>query len=736
MMLKAAFREHLDLDNVTTEGLFDARDHQNVPKTIKLLQAIYELSLCSTFTSLAINRPVVLLGELLGCLILPYIKPSYTLSEQLTSLSAAVHITLILYRMDATSFITGQLGYDIPTTCKNVFWCVAKQKILKPHGKFHIGQTGSDRLEGDFGHYRTVKGSPNFDLQQLGQHAGATYTLSTVLARETSWNRGSRRLDLDGAEGIDHTNPASWLGDVHVINVSLLTCWNAGKRRATRILTTADVPVNFDLQGPSPDKPIDILHPNGSFVGLREDTLPIMPPTASDSQPALPVNTPVTSDDTETVDIELEDLLPNDEHEDEDAVFKKPSMWLDVKGKSIHKSSAVRFLLSSETGIKSTDRLRRVRGYSRDPAKATLEDDSLLGDNFIVGQLVGTFLRIENLAALAIVRVTVITNPSGISLPSINEDGLNNPNVKLSGQVLQLKPISPEAWEWSNEWELFKKTHTDDVGSKHSAVLSFPATLAQCLSPKLVPNASTVTWQFDNEGLAFICTALWERVKSDPSHIPTKPQTPTFPYRDSDGGISLISDAGSKVLSETLKEGEVGCFMCAKVLQRNKIRDHVAEHILATIHGRAQKELKMPVGSENPCGSCGRSGTCTINIVKKNGTETPQSNCPNFYKFSMKTAAKSTKSGPSTNRPVICYLCQERDGNTKSLPEYIFWSYNLLQHFNDAHPDKVVRDRFLEEIRISTEECMKLGITSAQKRKRGGKDVETPVARSKQKKLA
>lgn len=61
--------------------------------------------------------------------------------------------------------------------------------------------------------------------------------------------------------------------------------------------------------------------------------------------------------------LNLKNLLPQDKNEDQDSVFQKPSMWLDMNGKSIHMSSAVQFLLSSEIGIKSTDCLHRVRGY-------------------------------------------------------------------------------------------------------------------------------------------------------------------------------------------------------------------------------------------------------------------------------------------------------------------------------------------------------------------------------------
>lgn len=131
--------------------------------------------------------------------------------------------------------------------------------------------------------------------------------------------------------------------------------------------------------------------------------------------------------------------------------------------------------------------------YSQDPATATLEDDSLIGDNFLVGQVVASFLQVNNLAALALVQVTVITNPSSTSLPSINNDGMNNPAVKLSGQILQLK-VHSEAWRWTGNWEIFQKASTaqSDIGSKNSAIILFPANLVVPISPQLVPDDTGV----------------------------------------------------------------------------------------------------------------------------------------------------------------------------------------------------------------------------------------------------
>ena len=450
--------------------------------------------------------------------------------------------------MDHTSFITGQLGYDIPTTVKNIFCCTAKQKVLNPNGKLYIGQTGSDRLEGDFGGYRSID-SPNFDILQLGDCAGTVRTLSTILARHPSWDRGHRRLKLEGTEGVDHTNPASWRGDVSVKDVSLLTCWNSGRWRAREILAKAGIETDFDLQGPSPNKPIDILHPDGDFVGLREEpTIAPIPPTGESALDEVEVertlsDSPINPPSNEFISIQLEDILPEPQDRNQNAVFDKTRAWLDVDGKSVHKASAVNELLGVGNLLKSKDHLRKVCSYSLVPSNASLEDDSLTGTSFIVGHLMCSFLHVDNLAAFAIVHVTSITNPSGTSVISVSEDALSNPKVIFTGQVVKLKP-STTGWTWSNEWEIFCKPagsnlnnsqQDHDTASKSTALVSFPATSGQRLGPGLVPDKDSVAWNFPNNTLVCLCEALWDQVKGSAALIPTKVKTETFPYRDTTG---------------------------------------------------------------------------------------------------------------------------------------------------------------------------------------------------------
>jgi len=65
------------------------------------------------------------------------------------------------------------------------------------------------------------------------------------------------------------------------------------------------------------------------------------------------------------------------------------------------------------------------------------------------------------------------------------------------------------------------------------------------------------------------------------------------------GGFLLLNKTGSKILSTTLKDGEVSCFMCSKVMLAKRVHDHVAAHILAVLYGHPHKELALPVRFDN-----------------------------------------------------------------------------------------------------------------------------------------
>ena len=122
---------------------------------------------------------------------------------------------------------------------------------------------------------------------------------------------------------------------------------------------------------------------------------------------------------------------------------------------------------------------------------------------------------------------------------------------------------------------------------------------------------------------------------------------------------------------------KIPCRLCAQMLPKKLMRRHVGVHIL-------QEDLGVV------CGFCGMKD-CSIELEGgsergKTATLVPGSNCEYLSKFSLKSAAKSTKSGPCTNRPVLCDQCKT-----------VQWSYNLPIHFRSKHSDYPVPKRIADE---------------------------------------
>ena len=86
---------------------------------------------------------------------MPYLNIDLSLREQLEYLSTAAHICLALFTHDSahTKFMPSQLYGDIMIMIKNVYFCVAKVKVMHPaqDHSFWIILLGTDHLEVDFG---------------------------------------------------------------------------------------------------------------------------------------------------------------------------------------------------------------------------------------------------------------------------------------------------------------------------------------------------------------------------------------------------------------------------------------------------------------------------------------------------------------------------------------------------------------------------------------------------------
>ena len=115
------------------------------------------------------------------------------------------------------------------------------------------------------------------------------------------------------------------------------------------------------------------------------------------------------------------------------------------------------------------------------------------------------------------------------------------------------------------------------------------------------------------------------------------------------------------------------CKVCKKIINKERIRQHVGKHIL-------KKETQL---NQRVCGFCGLVG-CSIDLkvtsgYGKNKTEGADSNCMYFVKFSYQHAINSSERSPCTNRPVVCMQCKQ-----------CIWSYNILIHYNEVHPGVLI----------------------------------------------
>jgi hypothetical protein len=547
----------LGIDRSRIETLFNGKDPQNVPKAVTLLSLIHKLASDPSFSANLENSAVVTLGRLIGFMIQPYLDPNMSLSEQLKSLSSVAHILFVLYRCNRTSFCPGQFFYDVQTFIKTAFWNVAKMKLLNPTGKFYILQCGTDRQEGDFGLYRLLENHHNCDLLGLQHRCCQAAGISHIYSEHPEWDRGHRRLNLEGKEGVDHTNPASWKGNVDVAPVSLFTAWVSGRRDVQNLLTKLEA--DFDDFSSFPED-IDLLRPFGGYVGLRDDEVDISEVVLMDTTPSDLVTSPDESSALDvTIDrqareamLELDDLLPepDDNEPDLDIAQKKHEHWLNFDGKMVHKSTAVRFLLYSEDGRKSYNReeraagIKRIRTFSRDPPGPSLKDDeSLIGNLFVLRQLAATFIRVENSVALAIVQVTSIQNKTE-PVDCIEIDFFTSRDITFRGQVLVLSPTAT-AWVWNGSYETFSASNSSksstrngpQMVSKKSTLVDVPAFMTQPIKGNLekASDSDSYTWHFSNTDLEALVEVLWDQVKKHSDALPVRAPTKTFPYRTRDG---------------------------------------------------------------------------------------------------------------------------------------------------------------------------------------------------------
>ncbi|KAJ6615305.1 hypothetical protein B0H10DRAFT_2220505 [Mycena sp. CBHHK59/15] len=131
-----------DWSEESIHALLNPKDPQDVPRAVKLLTLVADLRHLDTseFAPSESNthRALSVLGEMFDALLEPFINPTMSLSEQITSLVKFAHLSCALLLKHEFDFISNQLYGDLQCMVKNAVFKVAHTKVLNPMLKVFI----------------------------------------------------------------------------------------------------------------------------------------------------------------------------------------------------------------------------------------------------------------------------------------------------------------------------------------------------------------------------------------------------------------------------------------------------------------------------------------------------------------------------------------------------------------------------------------------------------------------
>ncbi|KAJ7455119.1 hypothetical protein FB451DRAFT_1049058, partial [Mycena latifolia] len=680
----AVVKQHLRSVGISTErvnALLNPNDRQDVPLAYGLLKELWSLPDApptATPTFIRARKALQIFGRLAYNLVMPYIYLNLTLREQLTHLSTAAHLLLILFTTDhaGTSFMANQTFVNIMVMIKNTFFCVAKAKVDIPDSEFFLILLGTDRLEKLFGLIRTAVGTDsNFDLLQLSSRASNLTEVYIILGLKPHWDRGPRRIKLHAvineqgevSRNADHVSPTSWIGDLHVANVLPHACWLAGRFAAEGIITTGQETLRqcalvpgFDILSPFGELLVNTPDPDVAFEVDPELIRLASPLSNEEVQEPEPLASP--SDDAPE---DFEDVLAI-----HDTGPKKYSPHVDVAGKKVSKASILKDLMQNRAPRLSTDRTKRVANQS---TGSHITFDNPTGAPALrIGNPIATMVECEGQEFLAVGQVNNIILGSR-ALDSIVLDLLPDPATKISYQILQLIPSdsedSPTAeydWKWS-------------LGFESPSVQNIPGNLIHPMNPTVsnrVPGHPT--YLFSSQILITVAASINSQLApTQYGGIPTVQRSEKFPYRWAGKAcfhieLDLRNGNGR---GEFMASGApfvcTKCFPTVKISNKNfqRVLEHNGAHILFD---------KTIMDVDQPCGLCLRPyPMCTFVFQKSDGNaaarqiDWSRSTCLNPLKFQMAAAMRSSENSPCTNYLVLCPLqCG-----------FLVWTYNLTAHY-------------------------------------------------------
>jgi hypothetical protein len=651
------------------------------------------------------HQALRILGKLFWYILYPYICVDLSLSEQLEYLSAAAHLSLLLYRKAKQHFFPTLLYIDIMIMIKNAFFCFAKVKADTPKSKFFLILLGTDRLEALFGILRTMVGNDsNADILQLAVRITGTTEVANILAKRPDWDRTPRRLKypsinregklIELSDKSDHVSPATLKGDVTVGLVNGLVAWKAGRKRIENDeeiinMLADDIQSLKDDCAKSPGT-IDILSPFGKLLV----TQPLDQNDNEDDDDFWcgPISEESPSDSNRIAGAgfsqEIEDRMMEEDVNEAPAAFLR---YITTKnGTKVNKARALALCLKDNKTTSSTDRLRRVREVPRFNMTDVVDGyESAFGSpSLMLGDPIASMLRCEGKIFLSIGEVINITL-SNNAVEQVELELLPEDIVSVTYQLVHLTSAT----------ELDDPTLKSDWRSKRGMNVlpmqfTAPGRLVSNINPTVVnpkDPRSNVFYLFDSVALINLAAHFNHGVSlADGKKIPTVTRSLVFPYLfKGEACFAFASDS-----SDTLPVHDI-CPACDRkavpldFAKPHEVLKHMGAHILFDPQYQHVSE---------PCGLClAPSPTCHFVITKGKGSDYGMQidmnrslGCTNLIKkFSYRVASESTPTSPCSNVPIRCPLCDPKAP--------CVWRYRLRDHFLKNHRSGSLKD-YLERV--------------------------------------
>ncbi|XP_006455832.1 hypothetical protein AGABI2DRAFT_121753 [Agaricus bisporus var. bisporus H97] len=734
----------LEILPTEVNDLLNTQDKQNVPKAVKLLRYLNILSTVpppsDNFRRVRFDY-ISFIGKVFSFFVEPFVDVRMNLNQQLESLSTFSHLAVALQLEHGTAFLPGPLFADSQAVIKNIFFIVARLQLISPELTFYIIHEGTDRLERLFGDCRTLGHGSNFDILQLSEKMAIACLINSTFERNSDLDRGHRRLDLSSTLGIDHINPASWLGDTRVGGVDLKVAWNNGRDVAIEMLQSifdADkVKRDFDFTSIYSHSNRDMLRPDGIYIGIRatkEGRKEKYPIEVSNPKhvpaPQNPVNpiqqtpfsiVPATSGRQDTADMDnaeeefgLEEDLPDNPHE----TLKARQSFL-IEGKEANIDSALSSI-HPDSWRQMSDRVYRVRGWSLEHFNNTSKVDALVdvedvidGELLKVYDVVGLLVRANDTVCFAVMEVKSFTRRDGkkkvVTLSAKYSDLTSEAsNYMVSGQIMKLIPSEKLVgyWEWAKEY-IDPLGRSKDRRKKRSLTIEVPSHLIQPLTVHMIshpsePRTTRLQWALATEELEGQMMYAWQLSTPEFNNgvsgielIPTIDNSEGLPYCNKDGQRRfVVKKPSSEVLrcnQPLLPEQTVHCLVCGVTLQLKKMREHVGQHILWDMRGQlvippSNSDFDVPSMAQMgiiPCGFCGLDDCLTKLTTAPGNDPFITSDC--IYRdvtLNYQAVSKGEANGTiCSNIPIHCTLCPlSPDGEPQTI-----WKYNTLMHIALDH---------------------------------------------------